>query len=168
MKQCSLERTGWRDAEISGRHRLWGFNCPAVDLDFVMMEYNHGKPCALVEYKHERAEPFNPRAANYRALVALANGYAPGALPCFVAVYDPADWTFIVHPLNDAARNHYCTSDAVYMSEREFVRELHLIRRAVLSLDDETAIAQLNDKPHSLARVALWKQSLMLGHSAAT
>lgn len=30
------ERTGWRDEEISARHRIWGVNCPAVDLDFLM------------------------------------------------------------------------------------------------------------------------------------
>ena len=46
------ERTNWRDQELSARHRTWGFNCPAVDLDFLMVEYNIGKPVGLIEYKH--------------------------------------------------------------------------------------------------------------------
>lgn len=48
----AYERSGWRDMELSGRHRIWGFNCPAVDLDFLMVEYNLGIAIAVVEYKH--------------------------------------------------------------------------------------------------------------------
>jgi hypothetical protein len=32
------------------------FNCPAVDLDFVMAEHNHGLPVALIEYKERHAK----------------------------------------------------------------------------------------------------------------
>jgi hypothetical protein len=27
-----------RDAWLSGRHRTWGYNVPAMDLDFLMVE----------------------------------------------------------------------------------------------------------------------------------
>lgn len=151
MNVWRTERSGWRDAALSQRHGAWGFNCPAVDLDFVMMEYNHGKPCALVEYKHVRAKPFDPRHATYRALIALADGYAAGPLPCFVAVYDPTDWSFVVTPLNDRARRHYqhCAGDV--LSEQRFVRSLHLLRKSVLSAEDEAAIQQLNGEGVPLA-----------------
>lgn len=144
MNEWRTERTGWRDSELSRRHGCWGFNCPAVDLDFVMMEYNHGKPCALVEYKHIMARPVDPNHATYRALVCLANGYRYGQLPCFIARYDPADWSFVVTPLNDMARKHYSHCLGVTLTEQRFVRSLHLLRKAVLSAEDEAAIAALN------------------------
>ena len=64
------ERTGWRDQAISLRHRTWGFNCPGVDFDFLMLEYSTGKPVAVVEYKHYRARMPDREHPNYRALFA--------------------------------------------------------------------------------------------------
>ena len=72
------ERTGWRDARISARHRLWGFNCPSVDLDFLLVEYHLGKPVGLVEYKHYQAQEPNVIHPTYRALIDLADHYQPG------------------------------------------------------------------------------------------
>lgn len=145
MSTWRTERTGWRDAALSERHGHWGFNCPAVDLDFVMMEYNHGKPCALVEYKHKNARRADIGHATYRALVALADGYRDGPLPCFIAVYDPDAWTFRVIPLNERAVKHYAHCDGQTLSEQRFVKSLHLLRKSVLSKEDELAIAGLND-----------------------
>jgi len=147
MQSWRTERTGWRDSELSGRHGKWGFNCPAVDLDFVMMEFNHGKPCALVEYKHKSAKVVDPSHATYRALRDLADNYKTGALPCFVARYDPSDWSFIVTPLNDSARQHYSHCEGEVLSERRFVKSLHLLRKRVLSTEDVLAIEQLNELP---------------------
>lgn len=138
------ERTGWRDEALSERHGHWGFNCPAVDLDFVMLEYNHGKPCALVEYKHKCAREPNIKHATYRALIALADGYNNGPLPCFIAIYDPADWSFRVIPLNDPAKRHYAHVEGTVLTEQRFVKSLHLLRKDVLSAEDKEAIRQLN------------------------
>jgi hypothetical protein len=143
MKAWRVERTGWRDAALSQRHGCWGFNCPAVDLDFVMMEYNHGKPCALVEYKHKNAAQPNTTHATYRALVDLADNYAKGALPCFIAIYDPDVWAFRVLPLNSRARKHYGHCEGAWLSEQRFVRSLHLLRKSVLTAEDEAAIRAL-------------------------
>ena len=139
------ERTGWRDGEISSRHRQWGFNCPAVDLDFVMMEYNHGKPCALVEYKHKSAAEVNPRDATYRALIDLADNYSgeKGPLCCFVARYDPDDWSFVVEPLNEKAKRLYANKAGKRLTEREFVETLHLLRKRTLTASDKEAILKL-------------------------
>jgi hypothetical protein len=109
-----------------------------------MMEYNHGKPCALVEYKHVNAKPINPAHATYRALIALADGYKDGPLPCFVARYNPADWSFRVTPLNDQAAAHYSHCDGVTLTEQRFVRSLHLLRKLILTAEDEAAISALN------------------------
>lgn len=144
MNSVSKERTGWRCSDISLRHRNWGFNCPAVDLDFVMLEYNHGKACALVEYKHKNAMPVDPGHATYRALVDLADNYKAGPLPCFVARYNPENWTFVVTPLNDVAKRYYSHCAEQTLSEQRFVKSLHLLRKKVLTVEDEAAIAALN------------------------
>lgn len=144
MTTWRTERTGWRDASLSERHGHWGYNCPAVDLDFVMLEYNHGKPCALVEYKHKNARRPDPNHATYRALISLADGYMHGPLPCFVAIYDPDDWSFVVIPLNERAKNHYRHCEGLVLSEQRFVRSLHLLRKSVLSAEDEKTILELN------------------------
>ncbi len=145
MQSWRTERTGWRDAELSKRHGSWGFNCPAVDLDFVMLEYNHGAPSALVEYKHINAQVVDTNHATYKALVALANGYKNGPLPCFIARYNPEDWSFQVIPLNEKAEKHYKHCKNEKLTEKRFVKSLHLLRKSELSKQDDTAIEQLND-----------------------
>jgi hypothetical protein len=145
MKAWRMERSGWRDQALSMRHGFWGFNCPAADLDFVMVEYNHGKPCAIVEYKHKFAKPPDITHATYRALVALADGYSPGALPCFIATYDPEDWSFVVTPLNKAAKDHFRhVKQGERLTEQRFVKGLHMLRKSSLSRADNEAISQLN------------------------
>lgn len=143
MTTWRTERTGWRDEALSERHGHWGFNCPAVDLDFVMMEYNYGKPCALVEYKHKNAKTPNVNHPTYRALVSLADKYSDGPLACFIAIYDPEDWSFIVIPLNDKARWHYSHCAGKKLSEKRFVKSLHLLRKGTLDKQDEDAISAL-------------------------
>jgi hypothetical protein len=132
-----MERTGWRDEEISRRHRTWGFNCPAVDLDFLMVEYNCGKPCGLVEYKHYHAQKPNLNHATYRALSELAS---MGSLPFLLAYYWPETWSFSVFPVNIVAKQHYAEWQA--MTERQYVQSLYRIRRLKL---DETISHRLND-----------------------
>ena len=154
MSTWRTERTGWRDSELSERHGHWGFNCPAVDLDFVMMEYNHGKPCALVEYKHKNARKPDPTHATYRALIDLADGhhtlmdgaYTHTPLACFVATYNPSVWSFSVLPLNETASKHYGHCAGEMLTEQRFVKSLHLLRKSVLTQADHEAISQLNEK----------------------
>lgn len=141
-----MERTGWRCEHISQRHRVWGYNCPAVDLDFVVVEYNHGLPVALIEYKDRRAQKPDTTHPTYKALASLANCYSPGAIPFFIAVYCPDEWWFTVHPINVAAKNYYKTGHSATMTEQQFVRSLYLMRRAVISAADEQAISKLCDR----------------------
>lgn len=95
------ERTGWRDQRISQRHRSWGYDCPALDLDFLMVEYDAGKASALVEYKHESAAPIRGGHPSVRALIDLADR---AGLPAFIVRYtDDFAWWYVT-PLNDPAR----------------------------------------------------------------
>jgi len=124
------ERTGWRDGAISARHRHWGFNCPAVDLDFLVVEYNVGKPVALIEYKHNAARLPDLKHATYRALATLADGYRE-PLPFVVAFYWPDIWAFRITPVNATARRHF--ADDEMLCERDFVRRLYRLRRLTLT-----------------------------------
>jgi hypothetical protein len=116
----SYERTGWRDRALSERHRLYGGNLPAVDLDFV--EYDNCTPRALVEYKGISAMPF-AGTANTQALKRLADS---AGLPLFIVRYDRQNWTFEVHPYNSIARTHM--DEPLAMSEVEYVKLLHHLR----------------------------------------
>ncbi len=132
------ERTGWRDQEISARHRTWGFNCPAVDLDFLMVEYNMGKPVALVEYKHFRANRPNVQHATYRALLDLANA---SAVPFYLAFYWPDIWAFEILPINDLAFTWF--RDGETLSERRYVERMYQMRGRLVEL---AVIARLRDE----------------------
>jgi hypothetical protein len=72
-----------RDAWLSGRHRVWGSNVPAMDLDFILAEYDRCVPIALIDYKHERAT-INLESANSRTLTALGD---MAGIPAFIVRY---------------------------------------------------------------------------------
>jgi hypothetical protein len=122
------ERTGWRDQELSRRHRRWGFACPAVDLDFVLVEFGLAAPVALVEYKHFRARPVDLEHPTYRALQTLAD--REPAIPFLVARYWPESWAFSVQPANATAQQLYGCQR--HYSEAEFVATLYELRAATI------------------------------------
>lgn len=135
------ERSGWRDEELSRRHRDWGWDCPAKDLDFLLLEYNHSIPVAVVEYKHWRASAVDPNAANYKALRNLANGYSNhdiDALPCLIARYWKDPWRFIVRPINGKAKE--CFKAYERLTEREYVSRLYMIRGLRLKKEDRAML----------------------------
>lgn len=124
------ERTGWRDEFLSRRHRLWGANCPMVDIDLLWLEYDLGAPIAIIEYKHDRASPQDPTHPSYRALKRLADR---AALPCFAVRYrDDHDLAFAVRALNRLGLVR--TPDgspgySAWMSELGYVTWLYQLRR---------------------------------------
>lgn len=97
------ERTGWRDLALSDRHRQWGWDCPAVDLDFLFLEYDRGKAVAIVEYKHENARPAYPSHPTYQAMIDLGNR---ASIPVFGVRYAGDYSWFRVTPLNPRAREY--------------------------------------------------------------
>ena len=123
MPDVRKERTGWRDQRLSERHRRWGWNCPAVDLDFLMLEYDRGKAVAVVEYKNVHAAPQYPIHPTYRALIDLGNR---AGLPVFGVRYaDDFSW-WRVTPLNDLAKKW--VPQQTRMTEEEWVTVLFRIR----------------------------------------
>jgi hypothetical protein len=140
------ERTGWRDQAISRRHRDWGFNCPAVDLDFVLLEFNHGSPAAVVDYKHYAKE--NPlEGLNEWAIKAMSALYNERGenLPFFVARYWPDRWAFEVLAMNGTARG-WLGEAWTPMTEQQWVSGLHRLRNLALTLGDKKQISRLNQE----------------------
>ena len=117
------ERTGWRDKGLSQRHRRWGWDCPAVDLDFLFLEYDKGKAAALVEYKHENAAPQYATHPTYQAMIDLGTR---AGVPVFACRYANDFLMFLVVPLNDRAKEYLPTRTP--MTEQEWVRLLYRIR----------------------------------------
>ena len=144
LRTWSKERTNWRDQALSNRHRAWGFNCPAVDLDFVMSEYNHGVPVALIEYKERHAKKPDLSHPSYASMKSLADDrHTP--IPFFIAAYCQRTWTFKVFPLNDSAEQKLAPYKDKILSEQQFVEIITRLRKKALDDGDRAAIAQLND-----------------------
>jgi len=121
--QVREERSGWRDQRISERHRSWGYDCPALDIDFLMLEYDAGKAMALVEYKHEDAAPIRRGHPSIRALVDLADR---AGLPAFVVRYTDDFIRWYVTPLNEHARRLH--AEASFMTEQQWLTLLYRCR----------------------------------------
>ena len=118
-------------------------NCPAVDLDFVLLEFNHGVPVAVVDYKHcAKANPLE--GLNEWAIKAMSSLYNEHGenLPFFVARYWPGSWAFAVLPMNEPSRK-WLRDDWTPMTEQQWVTGLHRLRKLVLSAGDQKQIARL-------------------------
>ena len=123
MASVKGERSGWRDLKLSERHRHWGWDCPAVDLDFLFLEYDRGKAVAIIEYKHERAAPQYASHPTYQAMIDLGDRAGIPVLACRYAD-DFTTWKAI--PLNSAARQ--ILPERTEMSEAEWVSFLYRLR----------------------------------------
>jgi hypothetical protein len=117
------ERTGWRDLELSRRHRLYGFDVPAVDIDFLLCEYDQSKATALIEFKHERAGFLHPVHPNYQALIDLADR---AEVPIFASRYAADFSAYCAIPLNGQARS--IMPKNTRLTERQWVEFLHRLR----------------------------------------
>jgi hypothetical protein len=131
------------DRELSERHYAWGQNCPAVDLDFLMCEFNRGIPVVLVDYKWQGAPLGNTNGFTFKALSGLYNEHGD-QLPFFVARYWPDVWAFKVLPMNAPAQAWLQADTWVPMTEKEWVTGLYRMRKVALNKGDCASIARLN------------------------
>ena len=128
-----------RDWVISQKHRSWGYNLPAVDIDFLLLEYDNRKTVALVEYRHYNGE-VRADSANMLALIDLADRAGVPAF-CVQYKYDIDDGTlwkeaapdtpaeFRIIPLNPIAEGVYGNWDSKgFMTEAAYQAWLHQIR----------------------------------------
>ena len=111
----------------------------------MVAEYNYGKPVALIEYKEKRAAPPSLDHPTYRALIALADGYIHGPIPCVIVFYCSEKWWFKILPLNQAAKDWCGHIEGETITEKRFVTGLYKLRKKTLSDEDIKAIEKLND-----------------------
>lgn len=122
-RQVRQERSGWRDLALSQRHRRWGWDCPAVDLDFLFLEYDRGKAAALVEYKHENAAPQYASHPTYQAMIDLGTR---AGIPVFACRYSDDFTSWAITALNAKAKEYL--PERRTMTEPEWVTFLYKIR----------------------------------------
>lgn len=123
MREVRPERTGWRDEALSRRHRRWGWDCPAVDLDFLFLEYDHGKASAIVEYKNEHAAPQYASHPTYQAMIDLGDRAGVPVIACRYSD-DFSEWKAV--PLNETAKQFL--PERAILDEAGWVRLLYKIR----------------------------------------
>jgi hypothetical protein len=132
------ERHNKRDAILSLKHRSWGFNVPAVDIDFLMIEYDQSIPKALIEYRHINGAIRVD--ASIKAIIALADA---ANIPFFVVQYSYATddgtlWKeatvdtparFRIICMNPLAEKYWFTwDDNDWLDEQAYRKWLHEIR----------------------------------------
>jgi hypothetical protein len=144
------ESTGWRDAWISQRHRAWGWDCAATDIDGIgtqdvlkadtFLEYFHYQPVALFEYKtYGSLEQLglDKVKRDHEPVKRLAT---MAGLPSFIVGYDADAVEFQVHPTNEHAEN-FTVGDwrfgniARTMTEVQYVGLLYRLRGITMPAD---------------------------------
>lgn len=141
------------DRMLSERHlNFWGDDCPAVDLDFLMCEYNHGISVAIVDYKHHKAKFENTNSKTFQTLSEL---YGPDRrqLPFYIARYWTENWSFKLLAVNAAARaaierlssGKFDVHQEIPLSEKQYVSFLYRLRKEALSAGDHRYLSRLND-----------------------
>ncbi len=140
-RKTRKERTGWRDETISKRHREWGFNCPAIDIDFLMIEYNQGIPMAIIDYKRYTGTIENIHPKSIQAITFLAN---KSNISFFIVYYWDDVWAFQVFPINEIAKEKIKLLKSSLLSEQEFVAFLYQIREIQLTNQEKELIKKLH------------------------
>jgi hypothetical protein len=144
------ESTGWRDQWISQRHRAWGWDCAATDIDGIgtqdalkadtFLEYFHYQPVALFEYKtYGSLEQLGMDKVkrDHEPVKRLAT---MAGLPSFIVGYDAVAVQFQVHPTNEHAEN-FTVGEwrfggiARTMTEVQYVGLLYRLRGIPMPLD---------------------------------
>lgn len=130
------ERHFKRDAILSAKHRTWGYNVPAVDIDFLMIEYDQSVAKALVEYRHINGAVRVD--ASVQAIIDLADR---AGLPFFIVQYYYATddgrtkWKeaaidtpafFRITTMNKLAEQAYFSDE--WINEQQYKEWLHQIR----------------------------------------
>ena len=138
-KVVRKERTYWRDERISALHRVWGWDCPAIDIDWLVIEYDYSEPKGVIEYKEEHAEPQYPSHPSYKALARLGD---KADLPVYAVRYahDFTKWRVI--PLNTKAKN--ITPQRVSYTHAGYVEFLYKLRGRKMPEEVATRISTID------------------------
>lgn len=124
-----VERTGWRDKEISERHRIWGDDLACTDLDWIVIEYRYSTNYAIIDYKH--GNRYGIDFTQSSPIQAQIRHCDEAGKPHFIVFYWPYSWRFIITPMNEKARTiivEYGMNTEDVLSELEYVSFLYRLR----------------------------------------
>lgn len=99
-RKPKAEQSNERDLQLSKFHREFGYYCPAVDIDFLLVEWIDGKPVALIEYKRFHTN-YNPNDFVYKAIRSLADA---SSIPFYIVEYTNTLRNFKVFSRNDIGK----------------------------------------------------------------
>jgi hypothetical protein len=153
-RRADVETIMRANLELSDRHREWGDDCPMVDLDYLLVEYNHGTAVAIVDYKFHRAVLDRTNRKTNSTLSGLYDA-AGRQLPFFIARYWPDTWAFRLKAVNGSAIEwldgvlaelapDLRGMEWIDLTEHQYVYLLYRLRKDVLSLGDRRYLAKLN------------------------
>ena len=125
-----LNQTGWRDEWISNRHRTWGFDCPATDIDFLMVEYTNRNPIALIEYKTVGSLKYLGQDKALLDHLPVSRLAMMAGLPSFICAYDQKQIEFWVKASNAKGEVELTSDKWVKMDETTYIGFLNYIRMA--------------------------------------
>lgn len=126
MRPAKEEKSGFRSAALSQWHRDLGYDFPATDLDFPLLEYHHSEPCALIEYKPLGGQKL-PKS--HPTLVALGKFATRAGVPFFLVRFSHDFEIWQVTPMNALAEE--VVERRTLMSETVFKKLLSSLRNPV-------------------------------------
>lgn len=138
QQQVRQRRSGkhYRDTWLSDRHRLWGFNCPAADVDFLLLEFNNERPVALIDYKESHhQEDYADSRSSRNALKLLADN---SKIPFLIVKYVTGGGTFQVLPQNEIGAVMCASNRTVLnpqLTEVQYVDFLYWLRGMQMPLE---------------------------------
>lgn len=124
IKKPKPEKTKFRDVAFSEHHKKWGWNCPFVDIDLLVAEYDQGLPKALIEYKSHLAQFIDKRCPSYRVIRHLADC---AGIPFLIVRYSENFKKYEIIPMNDLGRRKTGGGDRE-MPEWQYVDFLYFLR----------------------------------------
>lgn len=121
--QVKSQSHWWRDKEMSIRHRKYGDECSAIDIDF--LEFHYDTPVGLFKIKHESAGLWDFNSKSTLAFIELANR---AGLPAFYVVRASDFSWFKVTALNNHAKTLFGSYVVKVLTEPEYISLLYSIR----------------------------------------
>jgi len=125
VREVREVRSTYTGQETWKRHRRYGWDAPACDIDCI--EYDYGAPVAMIEDKHSNASPDEGTRTNHptqNAKRALADA---AGVPFFSRRYWTESWMQLVIPLNEEADVLLHTAGEL-LTEFEYVDMLYRLR----------------------------------------
>ena len=147
------ESTGWRDSWISDKHRDWGYDLPATDIDFMLLEYDQMKPITLIEHKTVGCWKQFGKETVLRWHAPVATLATMAGLPSYLCLYEKHPAAFYVMATNEIAervpgRNGCFGSEMIPMSERQYVAFLYHLRNRPLPSVLVSELESVAIQPH--------------------